>query len=206
MSSNTSSPLHARVCCHVCSVLIVGVGMVGLLYACAQYAWRLACAVEQLYASIREGEFIRHCAIGGSVIKIAECKLVDGINTMIMNSISQFTDIILEITKSKSMAREGMDDVVDTPVDTPVDSTFADTMHVGYMDPLSSLPADPEAAGRAMRLRVEYETVTRLPGERDVSRWILFTVRTHMDALERLDDETCAALLEGITSSDADEP
>jgi len=111
-----------------------------------------------------------------------------------------------EITKSAKSQREGTDDVkMDDVVDSTFDSTFADTMHVGYMDPLSSLPADPESAGRAMRLRVEYETVTRLPGERDVSRWILFTVRTHMDALERLDDETCAALLEGITSSDADE-
>ena len=85
------------------------------------------------------------------------------------------------------------------------DSTFADEKHVGYMDPLSSLPASAADAGKAMRLRVEYETVTRLPGPRDVSRWILFTVRTHLDALERLDDETCAALLRGIDASDAEE-
>ena len=122
-----------------------------------------------------------------------------------MGGVAERSRFANEITRSKSQ-REGMDDDVKVDdVDTPVDSTFADTRHVGYMDPLSSLPADPEAAGRAMRLRVEYETVTRLPGERDVSRWILFTVRTHMDALERLDDETCAALLKGITSSDADE-
>ena len=120
-----------------------------------------------------------------------------------MGGVAERSRFANEIAKSKSQ-REGVDDVVDD-VDTPADSTFADTKHVGYMDPLSSLPADPEAAGRAMRLRVEYETVTRLPGARDVSRWILFTVRTHMDALERLDDETCAALLKGITSSDADE-
>ena len=85
------------------------------------------------------------------------------------------------------------------------DSTFADEKHVGYMDPLSSLPVTAADAGATMRLRVEYETVTRLPGPRDVSRWILFTVRTHMDALERLDDETCAALLRGIEASDAAE-
>jgi choline monooxygenase len=56
-----------------------------------------------------------------------------------------------------------------------------------------------------MRLRVEYETVTRLSGPRSVSRWILFTVRTHMDALEKLDDETCSALLIGIEKCDREE-
>ena len=84
-------------------------------------------------------------------------------------------------------------------------TTFADAKHVGYMDPLSALPSDPGSAGRDMRLRVEYETVTRLPGPRNVSRWILFTVRTHMDALEKLDDETCSALLRGIEACDREE-
>jgi choline monooxygenase len=85
------------------------------------------------------------------------------------------------------------------------DSTFADAKHVGYMDPLSALPKDPASAGTGMRLRVEYETVTRLPGPRSISRWILFTVRTHMDALEKLDDETCSALLIGIEACDREE-
>jgi len=85
------------------------------------------------------------------------------------------------------------------------DSTFADARHVGYMDPLSALPKDPASAGTGMRLRVEYETVTRLSGPRSVSRWILFTVRTHMDALEKLDDETCSALLIGIEKCDREE-
>ena len=56
-----------------------------------------------------------------------------------------------------------------------------------------------------MRLRVEYEPLLVSPARATSAAGSLSTVRTHMDALERLDDETCAALLKGITSSDADE-
>ena len=72
---------------------------------------------------------------------------------------------------------------------------FADERHTGYMDPLADLPRTPAEAARNMHLRVEYETVRRLPGpRRETSRWILFTVRTHIDPIGDLDPPTAAAL------------
>lgn len=86
-------------------------------------------------------------------------------------------------------------------------STFSDSLHVGFMDPLSELPSDAKAAGEQIHLRVEYETVMRLgdKSDRAVSRWILFTVKTHLDSISKLDDESCGFLLNAIEESDAEE-
>jgi len=85
-------------------------------------------------------------------------------------------------------------------------STFQDERHTGYMDPLSDLPRDAAEAGRRMHLRVEYETVRRLPGrDRNVNRWILFTVRTHLDGIDAFDAQTAAALHAAMTATTDDE-
>ena len=79
---------------------------------------------------------------------------------------------------------------------------FADAEHTGYMDPLSALPSTAAEAGETMHLRVEYETIRRLPGPtRATSRWILFTVRTHVGALDSLDAGTAAALRDAIEAT-----
>jgi hypothetical protein len=86
------------------------------------------------------------------------------------------------------------------------DDAFADQHHVGFQDPLSELPKTKREAGHMMHLRVEYETVFRLPGpERAVSRWILFTVKTHLDPISELDDDTKGSLLTAINESDEHE-
>eukprot|EP00982_Pelagococcus_subviridis_P006678 30238-Pelagococcus_subviridis.AAC.4 len=91
-------------------------------------------------------------------------------------------------------------------------AAFDDGLHVGYMDPLAALPSSPAAVGDSMRLRVEYETVRRLrprddddDDPRDVSRWVLFTVRTHLDRLSDLDADTASALGRAMDDADADE-
>ena len=85
-------------------------------------------------------------------------------------------------------------------------STFQDERHTGYMDPLSDLPRDASEAGERMHLRVEYETVRRLPGEdRNVNRWVLFTVRTHLDGIDAFDAQTCAALRAAMAATDDEE-
>ena len=85
-------------------------------------------------------------------------------------------------------------------------STFQDERHTGYMDPLSDLPRDASEAGERMHLRVEYETVRRLPGEdRNVNRWVLFTVRTHLDRIDAFDAQTCAALHAAMAATDDEE-
>lgn len=85
-------------------------------------------------------------------------------------------------------------------------STFQDERHTGYMDPLSDLPRDAREAGERMHLRVEYETVRRLPGDdRNVNRWILFTVRTHLDRIDAFDAQTCAALHAAMAATDDEE-
>ena len=74
------------------------------------------------------------------------------------------------------------------------------------MDPLSDLPRDASEAGERMHLRVEYETVRRLPGEdRNVNRWVLFTVRTHLDRIDAFDAQTCAALHAAMAATDDEE-
>ena len=46
----------------------------------------------------------------------------------------------------------------------------------------------------------------RLPGEdRDVNRWILFTVRTHLDRIDSFDASTAKALHDAIRGTDPDE-
>ena len=46
----------------------------------------------------------------------------------------------------------------------------------------------------------------RLPGEdRDVNRWILFTVRTHLDRIDSFDASTAEALHDAIRGTDPDE-
>ena len=81
-------------------------------------------------------------------------------------------------------------------------TVFADAEHTGYMDPLNALPSTAAEAGETMHLRVEYETIRRLPGPtRATSRWILFTVRTHVGALDALDAGTAAALRDAIEAT-----
>ena len=86
------------------------------------------------------------------------------------------------------------------------DPTFDDSRHTGYMDPLSDLPRTPREAGERMRLRVEYETVRRLPGpSRETSRWILFTVRTHIDPIGAFDAATARALRAAMKTTSPEE-
>ena len=48
--------------------------------------------------------------------------------------------------------------------------------------------------------------VNRLPGtDRDVNRWILFTVRTHLDRIDSFDASTAKALHDAIRGTDPDE-
>ena len=57
-----------------------------------------------------------------------------------------------------------------------------------------------------MHLRVEYETVRRLPGpSRDVSRWILFTVRTHVDPIGAFDADVARALRAAMEKTSPEE-
>jgi len=79
--------------------------------------------------------------------------------------------------------------------------TFADEAHVGYMDPLSDLPTRPEDVPESMFLRVEYETIVRLPR----TGYILFTIHTYLDALGDFDEECSAALLRAMRQSSAKE-
>jgi hypothetical protein len=85
-----------------------------------------------------------------------------------------------------------------------VAAVFADDLHTGYMDPLSALPTTPGEVAESMHLRVEYQTVRRLPDStRATSRWILFTVRTHVDAVDAFDAPTAAALLAAMEHTSA---
>jgi len=79
--------------------------------------------------------------------------------------------------------------------------TFADEAHVGYMDPLSALPTQPEDVPKSMFLRVEYETIVRLPR----TGYILFTIHTYCDALGEFDEECSTALLRAMRESSAKE-
>lgn len=79
--------------------------------------------------------------------------------------------------------------------------TFADEAHVGYMDPLSALPTQPEDVPKSMFLRVEYETIVRLPR----TGYILFTIHTYCDALGDFDEECSTALLRAMRESSAKE-
>ena len=93
--------------------------------------------------------------------------------------------MIREKNQNKNQNQNDDDD------ETLSSTLFADAEHTGYMDPLSALPSTAAEAGETMHLRVEYETIRRLPGPtRATSRWILFTVRTHVGALDSLDAGT----------------
>ena len=61
------------------------------------------------------------------------------------------------------------------------------------------MPDTPEAVAEAMHVRVEYETLSRLPSN---SEWILFTVKTYVDRLSDFPPEAKAALLAGLRRSD----
>ena len=104
--------------------------------------------------------------------------------------------MIREKNQNKNQNQNDDDD------ETLSSTLFADAEHTGYMDPLSALPSTAAEAGETMHLRVEYETIRRLPGPtRATSRWILFTVRTHVGALDSLDAGTAAALRDAIEAT-----
>ena len=74
---------------------------------------------------------------------------------------------------------------------------FADTLHTSYMDPMDGMPATPQEAGTMMHVRVEYETLRRLPA----SGWSLFTVHTFLDPLSALPPEAAQSLAVAVASS-----
>ena len=111
------------------------------------------------------------------------------------------------VAAARASERARDEDEGEGDANVPVaDPTFDDSRHTGYMDPLSDLPRTPEDAGERMHLRVEYETVRRLPGpSRDISRWILFTVRTHVDPIGAFDADTARALRAAMEKTSPEE-
>ena len=71
--------------------------------------------------------------------------------------------------------------------------------HTSYFDTTVAVPDTPEAVAEAMHVRVEYETLSRLPSN---SEWILFTVKTYVDRLSDFPPEAKAALLAGLRRAD----
>lgn len=74
---------------------------------------------------------------------------------------------------------------------------FSDALHTSFMDPLAGIPQSPADAGELLHLRVEYETLVRLPS----SGWSLFTVHTYLDPLSSLPPTVAASLAKSIRSS-----
>ena len=78
------------------------------------------------------------------------------------------------------------------------DELDAKAGHTSYFDTTQPVPTTPEGA-KELYVRVEYETLTRLPINDD---FILFTVKTYVDKLDEFPKDAKLALLEGLQRAD----
>ncbi|XRA97598.1 choline monooxygenase [Pycnococcus provasolii] len=105
-----------------------------------------------------------------------------------------------------NFAFQNFDDVITTDVPwhprfeerIAADELDAKAGHTSYFDTTQPVPTTPEGA-KELYVRVEYETLTRLPINDD---FILFTVKTYVDKLDEFPKDAKLALLEGLQRAD----
>jgi hypothetical protein len=107
MQKNTKKCLDKNICFATLAVLFSWV-LVGLImfYKKEKFYLIFTCIIETIltfYHNLRDGRYVIECAIGGTPLKMAECQLAQGINLILINFVTQFSEYIYKMATSKNM-------------------------------------------------------------------------------------------------------